>query len=276
MSSDVDYRSVVNAIKRSLLVKCCTAKHGELNRLLGDFLQDQFPPDLQDHRGRTALHLAVDAANRGGIERLLFTGRASVKTRDNEGRSPLNAAVQKAVAEGRDDVENYMELRRAFTQIIKLLIKRGSSIDDKDAAGKTPWYYAEGPGNEWIKKLKDNYLLTGSSSSAAGALEKVLQPTDDSQRIACESFDLILAEVFLKQKRERKSEVFNLDLTPVSDLIYKGGTSVSQILAASRPDKFSSDKIICRWIHLPANNVRHSMPPFFDQTDALVRSNGFT
>ena len=261
MSSDLDYRSVVNAIKRSLLVKCCTAKHTEFNRLLGDFLQDQFPPDLQDQLGRTPLHLAVEAANRGAIERLLFTGRASVKVRDNEGRSPLNVAVQKAVVEGRDDVENYLELRKVFTQIIKLLIKRGSSIDDKDAAGKTPWFYAEGPGNEWIKKLKDNYLLTGSSSSAAGALEKVLQPADGSQRIACESFDLILAEVFLKQKRERKSEVFNLDLTPVSDLIYKSGTSISQILAASRPDKFTSDKIICRWIHLPANNV--CPPPSF-------------
>ncbi|KAK4096981.1 hypothetical protein N658DRAFT_500971 [Parathielavia hyrcaniae] len=65
---------------------------------------------------------------------------------------------------------------------------------------------------------------------------------------------MILAEVFLQRKRERFSEIFNFDLASVSDVIYRGPSSIPRILAASRPEHLTEDKIRCRWFHVPSNN----------------------
>lgn len=145
-------------------------------------------------------------------------------------------------------------LQKAYTQIINLLIKNGARVDDRDNDGRTPWAYAEGDGNQWIRRLKDKHLIIGSSSTASGGMDMVLPPKDGPQRIACLAFDVILAEVFLQRKRERFSEVFNIDLASVYDIIYKGTSGVSQTLEASRPEQMTQDKVRCRWVHLPSNN----------------------
>ncbi|KAK4443566.1 hypothetical protein QBC34DRAFT_416950 [Podospora aff. communis PSN243] len=250
--NDPDYRAVMDNIKRSLVVKCATTKSDKLGVCLPDFLREGHIVDLRDQLGQTALHLAVKAANPDAVKRLLFQGNASVTRKDREGRSPLNIAVQEAVHRTMGGTDP--DMQKAFTQVINLLMKNGARVDDKDNDGRSPWAYAEGDGNQWIRRLKDKYLVIGSSSTATGGMDSVLPPKPGPQREACHAFDMILAEVFLQKKRERFSEVFNFDLASVHEVIYRGTSGVSHILAASRPEQMTRDKVRCRWIHLPSNN----------------------
>jgi len=299
--NDPDYRSIRDYLKRCLIVKYSTTTSEKLAAYLPDFLKDTLAVDLRDQHGQTALHLAVRAGNPGAVKRLIHQGKASVARRDNEGRSPLNIAVQEAVHKVHvsnaaaaddndpDDVDGHAQ-KAQYTQIINLLIKNGARVDDRDNDGKTPWAYAEGEEYSWIRRLKDKHLVIGSSSSfflTAGMLDMVIAPPKEGpQKLACLAYDVILAEVFLQKKRERFSEVFNIDLASVYDIIYRGtgtpadtgtgpgkgkgkGTggntarstamsvstsAVAQTLEASRPEQMTADKVRCRWVHLPANN----------------------
>jgi hypothetical protein len=244
----------MDTVKRSLVVKCAVTKSDKLAGCLGDYLIDRFPVDLRDQLSRTALHLAVEAANPGAVKRLLFQGKASVTKKELGGRSPLHIAVQAAARRTSHPDRPPDQVEEIYTQIIHLLLKNGAPVDDMDDRGKTPWSYAEGDGHQWIRRLKDKYLIIGSSSTISRGMESVFPPQPGPQREACNALDMILAEVFLQKKRERFSEVFNFDVASVYDTIYKGGSGVSRILAASRPDQLTPDKVRCRWIHVPSNN----------------------
>ena len=255
--NDVDYRAIVDSgVKRSLIVKCCVTISAKLAMCLGDFLRDKFPVDLRDQLSRTALHLAIKEANPDAVKRLLHQGKASVTKKDSYGRSPLNIAVQEAAYRTTSNLDGApgSDFQKVYTQIINQLMKHGARVDDTDNDGKTPWSYAEGDGNQWIRRLKDKHLIIGSSSTKSRGMPSILQPQPGPQREACNAFDMILAEVFLQRKRERFSEVFNFDLASIYDIIYKGNSGVSQVLAASRPDNLTNDKVRCRWIHVPSNN----------------------
>ncbi|KAL2259464.1 hypothetical protein VTK26DRAFT_6854 [Humicola hyalothermophila] len=253
--NDIDYRSIVDNIKRSLIVKCSVTKSNKLAMCLADFLRDKFPVDLRDQRGRTALHAAIRAANPEAVKRLIYQGQASVTKKDNHGRSALNIAIQEAAWRTRRCGDSPdPDTQKLFTQMINLLMKNGARADEKDNDGMTPWSYAEGEQNQWIRRLKDKYLVIGSSSNTSGGMHIARQPLPGPQHEACNAFDMILAEVFLQKKRERLSEVLNFDLASVYDVVYRSTTSVSQILAASRPEQLGEDKVRCRWIHVPSNN----------------------
>ncbi|KAK1752823.1 hypothetical protein QBC47DRAFT_305315 [Echria macrotheca] len=253
--NDIDYRSIVDTIKRSLVVKYATTdlKSDKTAVYLADILRDTgHVVDMPDQHGQTALHLAVKAANPDAVKRLIFQGKASVTRKDREGRSPLNIAVQEAVHRTAGGVDP--DTQKAFTQVINLLMKNGARVDDRDNDGRTPWAYVEGDENQWIRRLRDKHLVIGSSAAATTAFETVVQPKPGPQREACQAYDMILAEVFLQKKREKFSEIFNFDLASVHEVIYKGSSGVSQILAASRPEQMTADKVRCRWIHVPSNN----------------------
>ncbi|KAK5658125.1 hypothetical protein OQA88_2681 [Cercophora sp. LCS_1] len=253
--NDIDYRSIMDNIKRSLILICSITRSGKLTACLPDFLRDSFlfVADARDQHGQTPLHLAVKEANPDAVKRLLFQGRASVTKKDRSGRSPLNIAIQEA-AHRTSGLQPDSDFKKTYTQIINLLMKNGARVDDKDNDGKTPWFYAEGDGNQWIRRLKDKHLIIGTSSTATGGIDSVVPPKPGPQREAAQAFDMILAEVFLQRKKERYSEVFNFDLASVHEVVYSGSSSLSQILAASRPEQMTADKVRCRWIHVPSNN----------------------
>ncbi len=244
-------------IKRSLVVKCSSTASDKLGMCLADFLRDQFPVDLVDQRRQTALHIAVRTGRLNAVQRLVYQGKASVTKKDAWGRSPLNIAVSNAANIDRDDdgvVDQ--DLQKVYTQIINLLLKNGARVDDRDNEGKSPWSYAEGDGNQWIRRLKDRHLIIGSSSTTSGGLESVRPPLPGPQRAACDAFDVILAEVFVRKKRDRLEEAFNFDLASAYDVIYNASAGVSKLLNDSRPPEKDMvvEKVLCRWLHLPSNN----------------------
>ena len=247
----------MDVVKRSLVVKCSTTASDKLGMCLADLLRDQFPADLMDHRRITALHLAISCGRQDAVQRLVYQGKASVTRKDIFGRSPLNWAIQEAVYIARDD-DNVPDqgLQKIYTQIINVLLKNGARVDDRDNEGRSPWSYAEGDGNQWIRRLKDRHLVIGSSSTTSGALEIVRPPLPGPQRAACDAFDVILAEVFVRRRRDRLEEAFNFDLASAYDVIYNASAGVSKLLDDSRPPEKDMivEKVVCRWIHVPSNN----------------------
>ena len=257
--SDNDYRSIVNAIKRSLLAKCSVTECDKLAACLADFLRDNFPVDLQDQNGCTALHFAVMRGKLDAVRRLVHQGKTTVTKKDIYGQSSLHIAVgEAALRNSRSldlDGEPDLELQKVYTQIINLLMKNGARVDDVDNQGRTPWAFAMGNQNQWIRRLKDKHLIIGRSSTKLRVMESVIPPLPGPQFDACNAFDIILAEVFLQKKRERLEEVFNFEGASAFEVIYKtpsGG--VSQVLAATRPPHLTEDRVRCRWIHVPSNN----------------------
>ncbi len=248
----------MDVIKRSLVVKCSTtASVDKLGKCLADFLRDKFPVDLIDHQRETALHLAIWYGRHDAVQRLVYQGKASVTKKDSFGRSPLNIAVYQAANITRDDDDvPDPDLQKVYTQIINVLLKNGARVDDRNNEGRSPWSYAEGDGNQWIRRLKDRHLIIGSSSTTSGGFESVRPPLPGPQRQACDAFDVILAEVFVRKRRDRLEEAFNFDLASVYDVIYNASAGVPKLLNDSRPPEKDMivEKVVARWIHCPSNN----------------------
>lgn len=243
-------------MKRTVLVKCSITTSDKLAARLVDFLKDGFPVDMRDQNGQTALHHAIKAAKHGAVKKLLYQGKASVMKKDARGRSPLNVAIQEAVHKSlvSGPGVDTQHCQKSYTNIINLLVKHGAHVDDKDHDGRTPWDYADKGKHQWITRLKEKHLIFGTSSTSSVAVDYVIAPQTAPQREACNEFNMILAEVFLQKKGNRLSEVFNIDMASVYDVIYKGQSGVSRVLAESRPEKYSKDRVRCRWIHVPSNN----------------------
>jgi hypothetical protein len=220
---------------------------------VADFLLDgTFPVDTPSGDGRTPLHFAVQHGNVDAVKRLVYQTNASVTINDHRGWPALHHAVY-AAAHITDPEGPGEGSRKAFTQIINILLNRGAQVDYKDNSGSTAWLYARGDDNEWIRRIKDKHLIIGSSSTTSRDVEVVRPPLPGAQKRACKSFDMVLAEVFLQKKRDRSDEVFNFDLTSAHDVIYKV-SGVSQALTGSRSSRLAGLKVQCRWIHVPSNN----------------------
>ncbi|KAL2266669.1 hypothetical protein VTJ83DRAFT_6021 [Remersonia thermophila] len=253
--TDVDYRTIIKSIKRSLVVLTSTTKSEDLASCLAGFLKDKFPVDLRDQKGYTALHLAVRAGNPDAVKRLLYQGKASPVLKDMQGRSALNLAIQEAAqctraCNGKIDPDQ----EKIYTEIITHLMKNGSRVDDKDNDGRNPWSYAEGHGTDWIRRLKDRQPILGSSSKSSLGPPVVSPPRSSAQKKACHDYEVILAEVFLQKNQGRFYDLFNLKLVPVYEAIYRAKPNALQRLENSRHKHLSADNVRCRWIHVPANN----------------------
>jgi hypothetical protein len=225
---------------------------------LADLIKDGFSVDLQDHQGRTALHHAIESFNVDAVKRLMHQGKASLSKKDYLGQSALHVAVHCAVNVGylylTDARGNELDGRKIATQILNVLLQRGARVDDRDASGRTPWSYANTAADMWIRRLKHKHLIIGSSSTTSRGMERVRPPLPGPQRGACDAFDMILAEVYVRRKAGRADDIFNLEMAPVSDVIYGGPWGVSRLLDESRSWKLTGHKVRCRWVHVPSNN----------------------
>ncbi|KAL2270175.1 hypothetical protein VTJ83DRAFT_2359 [Remersonia thermophila] len=248
---DIDYLTIVEAIQRSLVVLCSCTKLETLGSCLAGFLEDRFPVDLPDQLGQTPLHLAVKACNPDAVRRIIYQGKASVTQKDIKGRSPLIIAIQEAVQcmnEGGGFIQP--EQKKAFSQIITVLIKNGTRVHDWDNKGNSPWALAQGQGCDWIRQLIEQHFVFGSSSATSPNPD----PEPPRRNRASIAYEMTIAEVFLRNKPGRRSEIFSFEVPSVYNALYNPSLNLSKILARSRP-KFLTNKLpSCRWIHVPANN----------------------
>ncbi len=139
---------------RTLLMECLSWERYEMFQWL---LEHGAKTDVRDNEGRTALMLAA-AEGKKVAARILLEAGAAVEARDNKGWTALAAA---ALAGQRDMVKFLIEAAEALVRtediegtpliveaarrlgddhadLIKLLVRKGALVNDKDKQGNTP------------------------------------------------------------------------------------------------------------------------------------------
>jgi hypothetical protein len=248
---DPVYLMIVSQMYRCLLCQTCKIK--KLEDLLSDILTlptvPNVPVDVEDERGRSALHCAASSSNDAAVAILVGKGKAKVGHKDTEGQTPLHAVMRKAAEE--DPIEE--EAQKLFKDIIIRLMGYSEVIFQVDKARKTAWSYGEKL--PWIKKLRNTrgMYLGPSTSDEAQLLEPLKVPQKDTpQRKACQNFLGDLVEFYTVTKEQKTEEKHNFEKPDVLDMIYNLGPK--KILDRTRP-KLTDEVFHCRWLHFPANNV---------------------
>jgi hypothetical protein len=102
-------------------------------------------PDALDESGVVPLHRAVRTRSLPAVRALLDSG-ANPRARNKAGSTPLHLAVQ-TTGRGGSGSEH---ARQQQAGIVKLLLERGASLEDKDSRGKRVRQAAT---SEWVRTL---------------------------------------------------------------------------------------------------------------------------
>lgn len=247
---DIDYARFVGQVKRCLLFKLSTST------LLVDQLRNFVDtPGVsingRDSHGQTSLHWAARNQNRPAVELLTSRDRDLAKTFDKMGQTPLHTAVIEASRMGdlaEDDQRNWKA-------VIRQLTRDQIRVDVRDREGRSAWDYAQKDGRQWILKLRDDRGLITGLSKVPKQLDPIDKPINPRLQ-ACKEMEVTLLEVFWDIgggiTDAKPGERFNHKQPSVFQLIYDDKETLETLLASSRP---KYDVPLCRWIHLPANNV---------------------
>ena len=252
-SGDLDYKKIVEKMQSSLVFKSCLSE--SLKTRLDNFVVYKFPLDSVEHRGRTPLHWAASAPNPDAVTLLIKERRALVNVKANNKQTPLHRAVKWA------DKVKASEIRKKFLDIIKKLIKNSLRIDAIDNNEKTAWGYADGEDKAWseaIRKLKTMTRLIPGPSKVGKESSMLLSKLKDEQMKALQALKALVMEVFLGDENDDYSDFLSPAEPLVYDLVYSNPEGLENMLSKLRPESVSDRKAKCRWIHLPATNVRRS------------------
>lgn len=193
---------------------------------------------MRDAHSMTALHLAcrTSSTRPHDVDLLIHDGNADVTLKDDQGRTSLHYAVEMPFP----DIE-----------IARSLLEAGAQVDATDDLGVTPWKLASAnkEGTKIFELLRKPPLVQGPSAS--GTLTIFKQPHSQLAREACDCFQMIATEIFLN--RATTTEKHLSRFFSVSEAIY-GNTTLEQRLDDTRSSSVSDD-LVCRWYHLPANNM---------------------
>ena len=256
-SEDLDYKKIIERMQSSLVFKTCISE--SLTTLLDQCVNYKFPLDSTEYRGRTPLHWAASAPNPKAVEILIREERALVNVEANDKQTPLHRAVIYA-AKVKDSER---DLREKFKDIIEKLIEYSLRIDAMDKNKKTAWDYAKGEDDAWneeLIKLSDTVRWIPGPSKIGRERSDARREPNDEQMKALLALKAFLVEVFPGQDKEDYLDFLTPTEPSVYDLIYSiqppGG--LENILYAWRPKSVLGRTATCRWVHLPANNVRAS------------------
>lgn len=224
--------------------------------------------DLEGHL--TPLHAAVQLRppNEQIVTPLINQRQDDIMQRDDEGRVPLHHAIEAAwktkPPEG--------EVRSEFANVIRYLMRnmQRTDFDIKDDSGRSPWYLLCDPSNctcgypecaaSWIRELRDTLEpIRGPAldENSEGPSEPVAPPEDSAQYRACVTTDGTVGEFYhaYDERSRRVQERINLKTPSIYRMMYDPRYGCAKILQFSRRREGSQD-FRCRWIHIPANNVR--------------------
>ena len=193
--------------------------------------------DVRDRKGRTALHSAVRGGHIEMVRLLLGRGGANITVTDNEGMRAIHFAVNK------QDLE-----------IVRLLLRKNADIRAKNNKQQSALDLARlEPRNKdsaaILDLLTNRPLVEGPTSVPTELYSRTPEPPPSQEGVnACKAFHATIAEFYFDGEQERRV----LEQPSVHELIYGGGPDA--ILDQAR-EKDISRRPICRWYHLPANNM---------------------
>lgn len=195
--------------------------------------------NLKGHGGQTALHVAIKkGASENMIHLLLGLGDADITVRDDRGMTALHLAVE-----------------RNESVIVESLLDKQANVTAGNNDGKTPEDLATESSdrrkiaemlNQVSRELVQGPLMVPTSISTP------LPPSSKLGRQACMQSYLTAAEICDFPGSDRHWSV----KCSVFDMVY-GRDTFDAILDKARPSNIT-EAVICRWLHIPANNVKCS------------------
>lgn len=214
------------------------------------FHRGDFPAEARDSQGQTPLHWAALKRNFDAVELLTQHSQDMAIVQDNSGQTPLHVAVieaSKLESPTDDDLTDWKN-------VILELMKGQINVDCKDKNDKTAWDYADDKKRKWIKKFKnERACISGLLMQRSPGTS---DPPDKPKRARLSACRMISAGLFELYWDPNHGELFNLKDRSIFRLIYQENEGWEGIFSGSRPPGF---KPRCRWIHIPANNVRESI-----------------
>ncbi|KAL5051676.1 hypothetical protein BDW71DRAFT_202829 [Aspergillus fruticulosus] len=240
--NDPDYQSVIAQIRS--LIALHASKYTRLGKLLRTSLEAAgFPKYVRDGQGQSPLHLAASSRNSEAVTFLIDQarrGRLILKNKDNDGRTPLHAAL-KAAAELASDKDH-----AHCQEIIRLLVWSSSNTGQRDRNGLTAWDHIDPtrPDHGWLDALRRTYCWASEDDFTL----KPFGSPNVMQELACRKSRALVAE-FLWTREDRNIRC-NYGEKPVHELLYTVGPH--KILLSTRP--VDAGDVTFKWIHFPANN----------------------
>jgi hypothetical protein len=185
----------------------------------------------------TALHVAcqMESSKFQDIDLLVRIGKADVTLRDSSGRTALHYALLRELP----DVE-----------IIRVLLEAGAETTTQDHNGVTPWDLAESGAPERVRKLLRIRPLVNGPSATKGSVARA-QPHSRSAKGVCNSHQMAATEMYFDRKSLTEKHLPRR--FSISDAIY-GAKTLQRMLDETRTSGIE-DELVCRWYHLPANNM---------------------
>ncbi|KAM0712140.1 hypothetical protein Q7P37_011234 [Cladosporium fusiforme] len=183
----------------------------------------------------TALHVACQApASRfQHIDFLAQSGKADVVSKDSFGRTPLHYAVER---------------RQPDSEIVRVLLESGAHTDVKDHEGKTPLDLAE-PNTKIHGLLLKRPLIEGPSANQSPVPSA--QPHSPLASQACNDFQMTATEMYYNS--DTLTEKHLPRRFSIQEALY-GEQKLQKLLDDTRISGIE-EQLVCRWYHLPANNM---------------------
>jgi hypothetical protein len=228
-------RCISDAIRtHQLLVAAAMGNEESIRQLIGESVD----LNLSGRDGRTVLHAATEAKFLGIVRQLLWTNKIDIDNQDQSGMTALHIAVLGNDMKDRDIIEDL------------LIAGANSNLANKEE--KTPKNLAEEDENI-IDDIKD---LFESPPPVAGPLaptrlDKGNLPEGDGLN-ACRKTRANVRDIYAADEQNTDS---HLPLyTRILDLVY-GEQSLDAMFQSLRGQNVPQ-RPMCRWIHIPMNNVR--------------------
>ncbi|KAK1140225.1 hypothetical protein N8T08_010522 [Aspergillus melleus] len=104
----------------------------ELAMIVQQLVNEGFPADSRDRKGRTPLSYAASNGNEA-ITFALLEQNVAVDSKDDDGRTPLSYAAS-----------------HGYDAIVQILLQRGAEVDSRDHSHYTPLFYAAQKGHNQV------------------------------------------------------------------------------------------------------------------------------
>lgn len=192
-----------------------------------------------DHRKTlsemTALHLAcqMTSSKSQDIDLLIRIGKANVTLKDSCGRTPLHHALRRELPD---------------VKIVRVLLEAGAEITTQDNDHVSPLDQANKTPSKVRKLLRMRPLVKGPSA-AKGSVARA-QPHSSALDV-CRAHQMAATEMYYDG--ETLTEKHLPRHFSISDAVY-GTKSLQRMLDETRSSEIK-DELVCRWYHLPANNM---------------------